>query len=99
VVNGKIYVVGGANTWPGAGGISTVEIYDPATDTWTMEPDMPRSTWGSSSSVVNGRIYVFGGNLHTIQEYDRLLATRYQPQSVDAQRKLITLWGQLKVTK
>jgi len=75
-VNGKIYAIGGyklnnANLV----GLSTVEEYNPATDTWTKKTDMltPRAT--GSASVVNGKIYVVGGYdgqkvLSTVEEYD-----------------------------
>jgi N-acetylneuraminic acid mutarotase len=40
VVDDKIYAVGGipTKTWPA---FSTVEEYDPVTDTWTKKGDMP----------------------------------------------------------
>jgi len=40
---------------------STVEVYDPQTDTWTKGVDIPVPTEGMSTSVVNERIYVMGG--------------------------------------
>ena len=74
VVNGKIYVIGGgvdiANT------LSTVEEYDPVTNTWTRKADMPTARGSGSASVVNGKIYVIGGcannmvSLSTVEEYD-----------------------------
>jgi N-acetylneuraminic acid mutarotase len=62
VVEGKIYVIGGA----GGGGdlypeMSTVEAYDPATDTWTRKADMPSARELLSTSVVGGKIYAIGG--------------------------------------
>jgi N-acetylneuraminic acid mutarotase len=62
VVDGKIYVIGG-----GRGGtasyptVSTVEAYDPATDTWTRQADMPTARELLSTSVVDGKIYAIGG--------------------------------------
>ena len=79
VVDGKIYVFGGA-PWGGARkaeATASTEEYDPATDTWTTKADMPTARWGSSASVVNGKIYVFGGTVggtervfSTVEEYD-----------------------------
>jgi N-acetylneuraminic acid mutarotase len=61
VVNGKIYVFGGGNDNIGSKILSTVEIYDPSTDTWTQGTDMPIPRLLLSSCAVNGLIYVMGG--------------------------------------
>lgn len=58
VVNGKIYAIGGR---AGGDSYSTVEEYDPATNTWTRKTDMPTLRNGLSSSVFNGKIYAIGG--------------------------------------
>jgi N-acetylneuraminic acid mutarotase len=64
VLDGKIYVIGGylpgtyTEGWPG---VTTVEVYDPATDTWTTAPDMPTGKFGPRASAVQGKIYVIGG--------------------------------------
>ena len=58
--------------------MSTVEVYDPATDTWVKGPDMPTARGCYSTSVVNGKIYVIGGTLNpsswmpisTVEVYD-----------------------------
>lgn len=82
-VNGKIYAIGGIGPHPdivdpgpaGAIILSTVEEYDPVTDTWTQKADMPTPR-GCSTSAVNGKIYAFGGRgsnddiLSTVEEYD-----------------------------
>ena len=65
VVDGKIYVIGGTaiiNTkkkkpWR----LKTVEVYDPATDTWVKARDMNHARSGAAISVVDGKIYVMGG--------------------------------------
>ncbi|MHC4147361.1 MAG: kelch repeat-containing protein, partial [Planctomycetota bacterium] len=72
-----IYAIGGA---PGGSqwhqGLSTVEEYDPATDTWTPKADMPTARTYLSTSVVNGRVYAIGGRtsnrnaFSTVEEYD-----------------------------
>jgi N-acetylneuraminic acid mutarotase len=48
VVDGKIYVIGGGespknNTYSGVKCYTTLEEYDPATDTWTQKANMPTS--------------------------------------------------------
>jgi N-acetylneuraminic acid mutarotase len=79
VVNGKIYAIGGALTYPGGPPLSTVEEYDPATDTWTRKADMPTARAYLSTSAVNGKIYAIGGTLinpawyrgiSTVEEYN-----------------------------
>jgi len=58
-LDGKIYVIGGAtdNTV-----LSTVEVYNPVTDTWdTTKAKMSDSRWGLSANVVDGKIYAIGG--------------------------------------
>jgi len=74
VLDGRIYVIGGA---PGnSGGLSTVEVYDPATDTWTTILPMPTPRAGMGIGVVNGKIYAIGGmtmpngSFNTVEEYD-----------------------------
>ncbi len=67
VVNGKIYAIGGGasvsiGSYSGAETFSTVEEYDPATDTWTTKSEMPTARGFHSASVVDGRIYVIGGS-------------------------------------
>lgn len=64
-VNGKIYVFGGYTgnyfTWSGGNTLDTVEMYDPATDTWTSKKSMPIQVGDVATAVYEGKIYVFGG--------------------------------------
>jgi len=55
VVDGKIYVIGGAWTR------EVVEAYDPATDTWTTKAPMPTPRYLLSASLVGGKICAVGG--------------------------------------
>jgi N-acetylneuraminic acid mutarotase len=78
VLDEKIYVIGGETgpppTYPG---MTNVNLYDPAMDTWKTAYDMPTGRSGLRSSGVNGKIYVIGG-LHywglkacrTVEVYD-----------------------------
>jgi len=75
VVNGKIYAIGGASRVEV--GISTVEEYNPTTDTWTAKSPMPTPRWGFAIGTVNGKIYAIGGAeghpgspLTTVEEYN-----------------------------
>ena len=71
VVDNEIYLIGGTLfenlKWKpgkirkGPYGLSTVEVYDPQTNTWQRVADMPTLRHGAKAAVVNGIIYVFGG--------------------------------------
>jgi N-acetylneuraminic acid mutarotase/glucose/arabinose dehydrogenase len=59
-VGGKLYVVGGKN---GSTHLSSMHIYDPATNSWTSGPAMPGPAVENPAMVAyNGKVYVFGGS-------------------------------------
>ena len=61
VVNGKIYAIGGtANKKPWR--LDIGQVYDPSTDTWAKARSMNHARSGPAISVMNGKIYVMGGN-------------------------------------
>ena len=78
VVNGKIYAIGGANIANDTNdcdALSTVEEYDPVTDTWRKRADMPTARWGLSVSAVGDRIFAIAGGhrmtpFKTVEEYN-----------------------------
>jgi N-acetylneuraminic acid mutarotase len=61
-LDGKVIVAGG-RFGPGAGAQRTevVEIYDPATRTWTLGAPLPAPRGGITGAVVAGCMFVFGG--------------------------------------
>jgi hypothetical protein len=63
VVDGKIYVISGgeASAYPLYVCSSKNEVYDPETDTWTEKTSLPTAVLGAASAVVDGKIYVLGG--------------------------------------
>ena len=63
VVDDKIYIIGGSSAKDirGPDGLSTVEEYDPKTNTWRQVADMPTPRYYPKVAVVNDTIYVFGG--------------------------------------
>ena len=68
VVNGILYAVGGAITHPGVGGypeytefLSTVEAYNPATNSWSSRAPLPTPRYGVAVGVVDGILYAVGG--------------------------------------
>jgi N-acetylneuraminic acid mutarotase len=63
-VDGKLYVMGGAQVPAPSAGTDIVEVYDPATNRWSTLAPMPSRRFYLSSSVVNGKIYAIGGALN-----------------------------------
>ncbi|MEO8681553.1 MAG: kelch repeat-containing protein, partial [Vicinamibacterales bacterium] len=59
-VNGIVYAMGGVSPggWP-----SSVEAYDPATNSWATDGQMVTPREGAGAAAVNGKIYVVGGNV------------------------------------
>lgn len=84
VINGILYAVGG-NAPNGVGGspaLSTVEAYDPVTNSWTTKAPMPTPREGLAVAVVNGTLYAIGGNvgpfgaaLNTVEAYNPVTDT------------------------
>ncbi|HYW31509.1 MAG TPA: kelch repeat-containing protein [Gemmatimonas sp.] len=60
--NGKIYVLGG---YPPAQGPDrtkrTVQVYDIASDSWTLGPPLPQPNNHGMAAGVNDKIYIIGG--------------------------------------
>jgi len=69
-VNHRLYAIGGFNSTY----LTTVEAYDPSTNTWQSQAAMPTARSHVASGVVNGVIYVVGGynggSLATLEAYD-----------------------------
>lgn len=60
----RIYVMGGGFKKPDGtfNFLTTVEIYDPATDSWEKGPDLLMRHDAPAATVLNGKIYLFGGH-------------------------------------
>jgi len=91
VVNGRLYIIGGITSETNERILSTVEEYDPVTNTWKRKADMPtaRGEMGSSA-VVNGKIYVIGGdlNIHANRStYGSPIVEEYDPSTDTWTRK------------
>lgn len=76
-IDGLIWVIGGR--W--VANLPMVEIYDPATDTWTRGPDMPTPRGGMTIGLIDGVIHATGGEdldaMRTYGEHEGLnIATR-----------------------
>ena len=64
--NGKIYVIGG---YPFTGQSSrTVQVYDIASDSWQLGPQLPQPNNHGMAAAVNGKIYLLGGQTTNDQQ-------------------------------
>lgn len=64
--NGKIYVLGG---YPFTGQASrTVQVYDIASDSWQLGPEMPLPNNHNMAATVNGKVYLIGGQTTNNQD-------------------------------
>ena len=78
IVDGKVYVIGGyVQEGKEYKNLATIEIYEPATDRWTQAPDMLIGRSGHTTEVIDGQIYIFGGDsdgaegpLTSVEVYD-----------------------------
>lgn len=79
VIDGKLYVVGGCRFDDCRIGVTNIlEMYDPATNTWTTKAPMPTARFGVASGVIAGKLYVAGGTqvcgaclgINTLEVYD-----------------------------
>jgi len=76
-LDGRIYIVGG---YPATRvSVPTVQVYDTATDSWSLGAPLPVALNHTVSAAVNGRLYVIGGQpsaggsgpwVNTVYEYD-----------------------------
>jgi N-acetylneuraminic acid mutarotase len=105
--NGKIYVIGGADSSHNY--VNTVEEYDPLTDTWQSRANTPVAL-GFMSAVAadNGKIYTFGGVgngiVSTVLEYapegdtwrirTNMPTARYSTAAASANGKIYVFGGQ-----
>ncbi|XP_078606381.1 kelch repeat and BTB domain-containing protein 12-like [Branchiostoma floridae x Branchiostoma japonicum] len=67
VAKGRLYITGGraqplVGEGPHTAPIKQVSCYDFPTDTWSKLPDMPRGRAGHQSVVVDGKLFLVGGD-------------------------------------
>ena len=91
-VNGKIYAIGGFRKDNHL--IEVVDEYDLAAAKWTKKKDLPnpRQELSHSSPVVNGKVYVMGGNdlnqsLNIVEAYDPATNTWEQVKNMPTARE------------
>ena len=79
VINGKFYLAagyGGAATLGQA--TRSLHVYDPATNAWTAKAKSPQTRYRVASAVLNGRLFLIGGQLPGVDRGDNTL-TWYDP--------------------
>jgi N-acetylneuraminic acid mutarotase len=87
VYKNKIYCISGESGYDpeGLGGIYSEvnEVYDPVTDTWETKASIPTPRYGMCANVVDGKIYVMGGGLHSAYPVNTCCALNevYDPET------------------
>lgn len=63
VINGKLYVAGGCCLTFGFPftRFNVLEVYDPITNSWATKSPMPHAVYAAAAGVINGRLFVVGG--------------------------------------
>ena len=64
LIENKIYVIGGGYKKPDGNFqfLKTVEVYDPATDSWSTAPDMLQPHDYPAATTIGNTIYILGGH-------------------------------------
>jgi hypothetical protein len=58
-INGKLYLTGGsAYNGDGYNNYRSLQVYDPAANTWTFGADMPVASTSGVADVIDNRLYV-----------------------------------------
>ena len=76
----KIIVLGGEIIISGLDTLDSVELFDPATSSWSFVPAMPFTLHGVPAAVSNGALYVLGGadEAATANNFGRTLIYRIE---------------------
>jgi N-acetylneuraminic acid mutarotase len=62
VLDDKLHIVGGrVSADAGIRNLDSHEVYDPATDRWSVRAPMPQAQGGLAAAAFNNRLYAFGG--------------------------------------
>jgi hypothetical protein len=62
-VAGGLYVIGGRSSFSDEySDLSSVEVYDPSSNTWLSLKSMPTARTGPAAAVLDGQIFAIGGN-------------------------------------
>lgn len=87
VIDGKIYVVGGRQYTEQPNGeyasvnVASLEVYDPEAERWETRSPLPQAAGGLSAAVLDGKLYVFGGEQWVPEQTVIAEAWVYDPAS------------------
>jgi N-acetylneuraminic acid mutarotase len=62
VLDGRIVVIGGEVLSGPNTALTSVEVFDPQTESWTAGPDLPVGLHGVPAAAVNSELYILGGS-------------------------------------
>jgi N-acetylneuraminic acid mutarotase len=79
VIDGKIYVIGGAPSASSVTGV--VEMYNPISDSWTRMANIPSGRCYPATCAFNDKIYVFGGTSPGMYSTAKKNVYVYDPQT------------------
>ncbi len=80
VMDGKIYVAGGLITGDiTSAAVASLEIYDPASNTWASGADMPTARGLLAASVANKEVFFIGGGSAALGAVDTSTVESYDP--------------------
>src|SRR4051812_12957758 len=70
-LNGLVYAIEG-NPGCGSAGqaMTTVEAYNPVSNSWSTRAPLPSGSWGAGAIGINGKVYVIGGFSPNVYCYD-----------------------------
>jgi N-acetylneuraminic acid mutarotase len=96
--NGRVLVTGGRTTGPGNPTLSSAELYDPISNTWSSAGSMSTARWNHTATLLkNGRVLIVAGANPTLghtsssaQLYDPVTNTWSSAGSLTAARGFAT---------
>lgn len=96
-LDGKIYAIGGTAVVQGPG-LTTIEIYNPDSDTWTESPEMPTARVFLGAGTLANKIYAVGGVAEGLGPAILPTVEQFTPSglSVTPLEKSRTIWGHIK---
>jgi N-acetylneuraminic acid mutarotase len=85
LLDGRVYLIGG---YPPGGSDPTpiVDVYDPATDSWSQAADLPMPGADRASCVLAGRIYTISGWQRATNTSPSRMVNLYDPAADEWQQ-------------
>ena len=88
----KIFVIGGSGS---DADLSSVEIFDPASETWTFGPEFPQALHRAQAVSWDGSLWVMGGWNRTISGYNDMLYRLEENVWKNTEITVLAHWGAL----